>query len=148
MFIIGYGQTTLRKSSLSAGGGSATSGNTYMVYSLGEIGVQESTVGNAHLSEGFVGPDLIFLLGIEDYSQLQGVKVFPNPISDFINIEFPETGDYEIYIFDITGKQVMQRMLHNNIAHYSIKHLPAGYYLLSLIKRKASKAITFKILKL
>ena len=149
LFVTGYGQTSLRKSSLSAGGGSATSGNLYMVYAMGEIGTKEADQGNMHLSEGFIGPDFAALLGIEDYTQLQGVKVYPNPVSDFINIKFPETGDYEVYVFDITGKQVLKNILHNNdIVRYSIKHLKTGYYLLTLIDRKGNKTITYKIQKL
>lgn len=39
---LGFSHTALQKSSLSTGGGSASSGNLYMVYAIGEVAVQEN----------------------------------------------------------------------------------------------------------
>ena len=145
----GFSQTELRKSSLSTGGGSASNGNLYMVYAIGEIGVQESTVGNTHLSEGFVGPDLTALVGIEDYGVLNGLKIYPNPVKDMLQINLPQTGTYEVHIFDLTGKEIFYRNIEDsNEAQYNIANFKTGVYLLVIADRENKLAATVKLQKL
>ncbi len=146
---LGYSQTELRKSSLSTGGGSASNGTTYMVYAIGEIGVQESTVGNTHLSEGFVGPDITTLVGIENYGVLENVSIFPNPVKDRLQIELPETNDYQVYLFDMTGKQIFEKNItDDNQATYHLGNLQAGVYILTVVDRIHKKSKTIKLQKL
>jgi len=42
VFSLGFGQTLIKKSSISTGGGSATSGNIQVIYTIGETAVQEA----------------------------------------------------------------------------------------------------------
>ena len=145
----GYSQTELRKSSLSSAGGSASSGNLYMVYAIGEIGVQESTVGNTLLSEGFVGPDITAILGIEDYGVLKGLKIYPNPVKDQLHIDLPDDMTYEVHIFDITGKEIFTNRIENNHqAQYNVSNFKTGIYLLVIIDRKNKQSATVKLQKL
>ncbi len=145
----GFSQTELRKSSLSTGGGSASSGNLYMVYAIGEIGVQESTSGNILLSEGFVGPDLTALVGIEDYGVLNGLKIYPNPVKDMLQINLLQTGTYEVHIFDLTGKEILNRNIEDsNEAQYNIANFKTGVYLLVIADRENKLAATVKLQKL
>jgi hypothetical protein len=151
LFIIGasFGQVALRKSSLSSGGGSATTGNLYMVYALGEIGVQEADAGNIHLSEGFVGPDITAIVGIEDYGILEGITVFPNPVKEHLNITLPQDNSYEIHLFDLTGKEVLTKNIeNNNSAQYNLSRLKTGLYLLVIIDRENQLSATVKLQKL
>jgi len=145
---VGYSQLELRKSSLSSGGGSASSGNLYAVYALGEIGVKEVDAGNIHLSEGFVGPDIASIVGIEDYGQLDGLQIYPNPVKDQLNIHLAISGDYEVYLFDMTGKQLWQYMIEDdNQSVYQMNNYQPGVYLLTVVDRKNKKAVTLKLQK-
>ena len=145
----GFSQTTLVKSSISSGGGSATQGNTYLVYTMGETFVQEADQGSTHLSEGFIGADIAHLLGIEDYAQLEGLKVYPNPVKSNLNIELPEYNNYEIHLFDLTGKELINSQLEDmNNAQFDVSQLKTGVYLLSIIDRDNKKAKTIKVQKL
>ncbi len=145
----GYSQTELRKSSLSTGGGSASGANLYMVYAIGEIGVQESTSNNILLSEGFVGPDITTTLGIEDYGVLTGLKVYPNPVKEILQINLPQTGIYEVHIFDLTGKEIFNRNIEdNNEAQYNVANFKTGVYLLVIADRENKLAATVKLQKL
>ncbi len=145
----GFSQTALRKSSLSTGGGSSSSGNLYMVYAIGEIGVQESTSGNILLSEGFVGPDIVSTVGIEDYGVLNGLRIYPNPVKDNLQIHLPQTGNYEVYIFDLTGKEIFNRNIEDSDeAQYNIADFKTGVYLLIIADRTNKLAATVKLQKL
>ncbi len=145
----GFSQVAIRKSSLSSGGGSASSGNLYMVYAIGEIGVQEADAGSLHLSEGFVGPDITQLVGIENYSALEGLNIFPNPVRTNVNIELPETGNYEIYIYDLTGKQLLQNNVEDEYqVQINMSNYKTGIYLMAIVDRANKKAKTVKLQKL
>ena len=144
-----FGQVALRKSSLSAGGGSATAGNLYMVYALGELGVQEADAGSVHLSEGFVGPDITAIVGIEDYGVLEGLKVFPNPVRDNLQISLPDIKTYEVHIFDLTGQEIFNRNIDNDDrASYNISNFKSGVYLLVIVDRSDKLSATVKLQKL
>jgi len=148
VFSVNYGQLSFEKSSLSSGGGSATAGTLYMVYTIGEIGVQESTVNTTTLSEGFIGPDVSSLVGIKDYAQLEGLNIYPNPVQNYLNIDLPDNGDYEVHLFDMTGKEVLNRMIENDYqTSYNLSNLKTGIYLLSVIDRENQKAKTIKLQK-
>ncbi len=50
---------TVEKFSIDSGGASASAGNIQVVYTIGEVAVQESSVGRVILSEGFLNQLLI-----------------------------------------------------------------------------------------
>jgi len=144
----GFGQTAIKKSSLSTGGGSHTVGNTTLTYAVGEVAVQENSAGGILLSEGFIGPDIINATGINDYGQLQNVSVFPNPVINDLHLVLPQAKDYEIFIFDLTGKEVMHRndsFDTDNLINLS--EFKTGVYMLIVIDRENKQQATFKITK-
>jgi len=144
-----FGQTTIKKSSLSSGGGVVTQGNITMLYTVGEIAVQEQTVGTVHLSEGFIGPDMAALLDIEDYTQLEGVRAYPNPVQNNLNISLSDYNNYEIYLFDLNGKELLTVNIEDDIAtQLNLSQLKTGMYIMTIIDRTHKKATTIKIQKL
>jgi len=144
-----FGQTAIKKSSLSSGGGVVTQGNLTMLYTVGEIAVQENTVGTVHLSEGFIGPDMTALLGIEDYTELEGVKAFPNPVQDNLNVSLSDYNNYEIHLFDLNGKELMTVNIEDAIeTQLNLSQLRTGMYIMTIIDRDNKQAKTLKIQKL
>jgi hypothetical protein len=144
-----FGQTTIKKSSISSGGGIVTQGNTTVLYTIGEVAVQENTVGTVHLSEGFIGPDMAALLDIEDYTQLQGINAYPNPVQTDLNISLPEYNNYELYLYDLNGKQLISTNIEDdNQTILNLSSQKTGMYLLIIIDRKNKKSTSLKIQKL
>jgi len=143
-----FGQTAIKKSSLSSGGGIATQGNMSMVYAVGEVAVQENTVGTTHLSEGFIGPDMLANLGVENYEMLSGVSVYPNPTSNFVNIHFENESDYQITLTDVSGKIIYSLNNSNQLQNkISLKNIQRGIYLLVVKDVKLKKYKVIKIIK-
>ena len=64
-----WGQSIV-KSSIDSGGASVTAGNIEVLYTIGEVAVQETTAGNISISEGFIGK--AFKLTIDPKAILQG----------------------------------------------------------------------------
>ncbi len=138
-------QIELKKTSLAPFGGSSESGNLSIVHIAGEIANKENNQGNYHLSEGFIGPDLTRLLGLNDYEILSGIKVFPVPVSNVLNVQLGQSGTYEIYLFDLTGKQLSQTQTNEKQITLEMSHLPAANYILMVIDRKNK---TYKYIKI
>ena len=145
--VLGFSQTELRKSSISTGGGSASVGTTQVIYSIGEVAVQEHTQGTTHLSEGFIGPDMAEALGITDYGTLSGISVYPNPVTDRFNVNLPQTGTYEFYLYNLQGKQILYRQTQNSKELFDISRLTSAGYLLIVIDRDNKLKKSFKIIK-
>ncbi|MBN2779236.1 MAG: T9SS type A sorting domain-containing protein [Bacteroidales bacterium] len=61
------------------------------------------------------------------------IKIFPNPAEDFVRINFKETGNYKITIFDIDGKNLITESIENksNI-EINIQDLSSGIYFISI----------------
>lgn len=58
------------------------------------------------------------------------VRIFPNPTSDYVQVETSETGTLAIY--NASGEQVFVDNVRNNSDVFSIKHLPSGVYALTV----------------
>jgi len=134
--ILSFGQTAVKKSSVSTGGGSATVGNTTVTYAIGEVAVQEATQGNTAVSEGFIGPDILASLGVAEYGVLQGVSVYPNPVKDIFTVKLSGTGTYEYYLYDLNGKQLLTRTADEDTEQFNISNLRTAVYVLVVIDRK------------
>ncbi len=131
-----------------ARGASMASGNIRLVYAAGEIASREVSASGLHLSEGFVGPDFLALLGISDYETLKGVSLYPNPAGGFFNVSLPQSSDYDFYFFDATGKQIFSEHLNTDQARFTTESLSPGFYFLVIIDRSNRKQLTLKIEKL
>ena len=78
--------------------------------------------------------------GVDDQNQLD-ISIYPNPTSDIVYIE----GNYtqlKVVVYDILGKQVMNKPITN---HIDISQLEKGVYILQLSDRV--KLTTQRILK-
>ena len=145
---LGFSQTAIKKSSISAEGGSATVGNTTIIYSVGEVAVQEATQGNTHLSEGFIGPDILNITGVADYGELQDINVYPNPVVTDLHITFDTESNYYIYLFDINGKQLVQQSgNYQDEILVDMSSYQTGVYLLVIADRKNKQRKIVKITK-
>ena len=140
-------QTAVKKSSISIGGGSHTSGNMQIIYAIGETAINETDQGTKHLSEGFVGPDILTALGVEDYSEIDGLQYYPNPVETYLNFELPDNDNYEIFVFDMTGKSVCQGHINQNNNHVNMQNLPVANYLVIIINRQNKTKKIIKIQK-
>ena len=68
---------TIEKFSIDSGGASVTAGNIEILYTIGEVNVQELSVGNISISEGFINP-INLKIYINPVALLQGTMLNPN----------------------------------------------------------------------
>lgn len=136
------------KESIDSGGGVATATGIKIVHTIGEVAVAEKSNGSIHVSEGFIGPEFATYLDVEDYTELVGVNAFPNPTTEFLNITFSDSQNYQIQVFDLLGKVVLQMQSHQ-VANYelNVSNLETATYII-LIKNLSTKQFkTFRVMK-
>ena len=81
-----------------------------------------------------------------DESELESIRIFPNPVEDEIGIEIPdELGEIEIEISDLTGKVILSIRTERSIILSLPDGLNPGPYILRLSSAKATSVR--KILK-
>ena len=147
--IFSYGQTEIKKSAISTAGGSHTNGTTTVISAIGEVAVQENNQGNIRLSEGFIGPDILTALGLENYDELNGLNIYPNPVDTRLFIEFPVVQDYEVYLYDLSGKQlIFSKINAKSKGEIDLTGYKTAVYMLIVVDVKNMKRKIVKINKL
>ena len=73
------------------------------------------------------------LVGLDEADQIEGLKIYPNPAGDYLNIELPETDNFDVNIFDILGNVVMSRTMQG-VEQLDVSHLSGGTYTIQIIK--------------
>jgi hypothetical protein len=67
--------------------------------------------------------------------KLKGLKIYPNPASDYLIIETGESGKFQLSLIDITGKLVKEESFTGNRFEWQLK--PAkGIYTLKIVNQK------------
>ncbi len=140
------GQVTVKKSVIDSGGGSTTVGNTTLISTVGELAVQENTQGAVHISEGFIGFD-VSTVGVEDYTALTGISLYPNPAIDYINISFETDGNYQIQVYDLNGKLVVSNETQESTFQIPVSHLQRATYMVLVKNNETRQFATYKIIK-
>ena len=142
-----FSQTNIKKSNIDSGGASIINGNTTVIYTVGEVVVQEQTVGNIHLSEGFIGKDIQKVLGVSNFELFNEFKIFPNPTSDYVNIIFNKSSYYEISITDLNGRKINQIKSKKCSNTIDVSSLSSGTYFIILKDINVNKYNSIKLIK-
>jgi subtilisin-like proprotein convertase family protein len=81
-----------------------------------------------------------------DTNSLSNITIYPNPTKDFLNINIPQAiGVSKLKLFDIQGREVLEKITNNTIEVLNIGDLQSGVYMLS-IENEANKTIKKVIL--
>lgn len=115
-----------------------------------EFRPNKETIGGSPLYQKY--GSVFFILDISNGTEtkdkiLQDLKIFPNPVTDLINIRFPiEPKDGTLlFLTDITGKLLLIREVQSTMEQLNIAPQPQGIYLLRIVSGGTS--ITKKVIK-
>jgi hypothetical protein len=137
---------------LPAAGAIYTSAISYS-QTVGETAVEIFTSSDHALTQGFQQPRITFIPG--ERPQGSGVKAFPNPATNFINIElFGESGKtFRINVSNISGTSVYTSEVSFSEKFWYIHEIPVsnfktGLYFVQVISLDGAIRRSFKIEKL
>lgn len=96
----------------------------------------------------FVQSNFLHTLGIDNFTQLNNVKMFPNPAINHINISLPNTNQYNIEIYTLTSQLVLSKSINDTKnVKLNISKLTRQRYLLIVKDLKNKRYKTFYLLK-
>ncbi len=75
--------------------------------------------------------DLVVVLpdGFKEKTDVNQIKIFPNPFSDKVTIELPKNiNKGTIEVVNTAGKTCVRKILNKRISHINFSHLPQGVY--------------------
>jgi PKD repeat protein len=78
------------------------------------------------------------------------IKFYPNPTNGLLKISAPEKGNYDITIFDISGKVVFTHILtidNAQVIEFNLQSLPVGPYHIQCIGNESIKTESLIIIK-
>ena len=148
LFVISAGAQAKQEVIASAGGYNV-GGGLSISWTLGETIIPTFKSGDLILTHGFQQQVIITTVE-ENIDVLVDIKVFPNPASDIITIQFesPVTGEIALTILDSQGRLVKKDMIEINMSEKKInlQDIAAGIYYLRLTKGKLVNV--YKVVKL
>jgi len=136
---------------VAASGDYFKTGAASISYTVGEVAVVTYSVAGITVCEGFQqsfdNTSGIYLKNIDLFS----VKVYPNPISDNLNIYLANNNDIlEADILDIQGRILMHKNIERfePMVSFNFTELPSTLYLLKIYKADGSENVSKKIQKI
>ena len=83
-------------------------------------------------------------VGIEDKPNLENITIYPNPVSNYLYIDFDKSKKLFYTIYDISGKLIFdKKIITQNI---DVSTLDKGIYILE-IKDEEGNSIRKKVIK-
>jgi len=135
------------------GAGIALSGGIHYSQTIGETAVEIIGDFEHILTQGFQQPRLKITMGIPP--QGNGVKVYPNPATDYINIEFfgESSRSFILTIININGQKIFADELdftgtHWYVREVSLYNLAKGFYFVRVMSKDGLINRSFKIEKM
>lgn len=133
-----------------------TSGDFYktgtgsLSWSIGEPLTETYTNSNIKLTQGFQQSKwTVSPTGINETRAI-GLKVFPNPATDKLNIEFPSGSGqaFDIALYDINGKLLFKKDGFNATGQIDLSNINQSSLILKVLNLNTGTNQSFKIQKI
>jgi len=127
--ILSLNAQTLSQTVISSSGDHFQNGTASLSWTLGEPIINSLENGSARLSQGFHQPYLT-VSQVSEYETTNPVRVYPNPSSAMLNIEFSNSGEYQVELLDILGRILQSYEIRGNHIELDLNDLPAANYMI------------------
>jgi hypothetical protein len=109
-------------------------------YTISKTGFNEEA-GSFYLSgDTIIDEKLELKTALDPAEQTEGLKIWPNPADDHINISFPVSqNEVSIRITDLGGHELENRKLENHSPSIYVKDYPPGLYIIHLVAGMETK---------
>lgn len=114
-------------------------------FTLGEVIIDTETNGTNDITQGFHQTNWNFV-GLEDAAPEYSATIYPNPTSDYLNIQVNEYKEVSYVLYDSQGKLISGDSLNNEKTSVPVNELPSGGYSLVLTRNNTTLK-TFKLVK-
>ncbi|MFN8210333.1 MAG: T9SS type A sorting domain-containing protein [Bacteroidales bacterium] len=151
LFSLAAMSQSIKQQVIASAGGYNYNGGISISWTLGEtiIPTFTSSDGTLILTHGFQQKLIITAIEENMNSEVK-VKIYPNPATEIINIQFDAATDKEIllYLLDGNGKLVKTDRIEESSVekNINVEDLPSGLYFMKMVKGKLVNV--YKVVKL
>lgn len=146
---------TLDRFVIGVAGGTSSSGNTQLEYTVGEVAITTLETGTFILNQGFHQSNPPFNTSVEDVIPISlSYKLYPNPTQGNIRLELEAAKmvDIKIRVYDAQGRITSvteQRFSRQKIINteLDLSQQAAGLYFIRIISPDGAVARSFKVEK-
>lgn len=78
-------------------------------------------------------------------TEINTIKVFPNPTVDNATIEMKKAGNYSVYVFDLTGKMVHTSSFSTTKKQIDLSNFERGNYIIKVLDNDTQEAFDSKV---
>ena len=128
---------------VNASGGVIQNSSYSLEWSLGELAVSTLSSSANILTQGFLQP-IATTVGTDDLFDESRFTAFPNPVSDWLNLQTDIPDIKTIKVHDVLGRLVLQSRLQSTL---DVHHLNCSTYTVSLFDKNNKFLHSFKISK-
>lgn len=142
---------SLSQSVIASSGATISGTSNTLSFTAGEAVIGDIFNGKS-LGQGFwLGAIEGVVLSNEDFTLEVQTTVYPNPVTDYLNISFKDmVGEaFDISVYDINGKRIYRNEITDSTSNETINFsgYSSGLYILNIEQRATSKSKSFKIIK-
>ena len=123
-----------------------TSSNVKLSWTLGEMVTETFSVSGNSLTQGFQQGNYLYAFVAEN-SENNNISVFPNPFSNVIIINTSNLTGLMVQVFDIQGKNLMERTIEKSNKRLDFSAFNQGIYFIKVMN-KTTLLKSFKIQKI
>ncbi|MCT4637548.1 MAG: T9SS type A sorting domain-containing protein [Bacteroidales bacterium] len=127
-------------------GNATLNGNTVTFTDAGKVQIKAKQAGNKEYKavEKVVSITVTKSTAIDNLSVI-GAKIYPNPVTDILNIELPTTGSYRVTVLNSIGDVVTQKTTQSVNTTIDMSAYNSGIYIIKVTT--GNRSYTGKIIK-
>ena len=129
---------------INSSGGVIQNNSHSLEWSLGELTVSTLTSPVNLLTQGFLQPN-VTIVGTEDFFDESRLAVFPNPVSNWLNLQTDILDIKTVQVHDVLGRLVLQSEFQPLL---DIHQLENGTFIISFFDKQSQFLHSFKINKI
>lgn len=95
----------------------------------------------------FVSTITPFVTEVDDRSEVQKIKISPNPTTELITISFSDYGNADLTLTSIQGELIQNKTIVNGITTLNLQGLKEGLYIVTIKKSNGQKAVSKLVVK-
>lgn len=129
---------------VNSSGGVISNSSNSLEWSLGELAISTLASPNNLLTQGFLQPTTT-IVGTEAPFEESRFSAFPNPVSDWLNLQTDMLEIETMQVHNISGRLVLQSTF---LPSLDVHQLNSGVYIISLFNKQRQFLHSFKINKI
>ena len=125
---------SMAQEAITTAGNYFKAGGNSLEWSLGQE-LTETFISESYMLTQGLHQGTLLIVSIQDfYAEATTVKVFPNPVTDILNLEIQELHEDNLrwYLFNIQGKLLESGDIRSASSSINMQSLDSGIYILSI----------------